>query len=227
MTHSNIVNMRPLFGLPISAEGLDSVVIKAVPKDQILFEQGDVSDTLYLIICGQIALFTPENDKVVEVLEPGSYFGEESLFDGKRLFSAKALKACRVTALNPQKITPLHELMRLALQSVSERQGRLIADISALKSTPPLQRLAKLIYNLPEVALGQTAIKLPWRKKIIAERIGIRHETFSRLLPGLLEHGIRIEGEWIHVENLKSLTHFVTGSPVQWGLRKPASRGMN
>ena len=227
MTHSNIVNMRPLFGLPISSEGLDAIVIKAVKKNQILFNSGDVPRNLYFVITGQIALFTPDNDKVVEVLENGSYFGEEALFQRNRMFSAKALNQGRVAVLNPQKLKPLEELMRLALQSVSERQERLIADISSLKSSPPLQRLAKLIYNLPEITQGQIKFKLPWRKKVIAERIGVRHETFSRLLPGLLEHGAKIEGEWILVHDPIALGRFVSGDPNQWGMRKPASRGIN
>jgi len=205
----------------------EAVTIAMVKKNQVLFEKGDTTGRMYTVLSGQVALYTPDNDKVVELLEAGSVFGEEALFGGEHVFSAKALCAGRIIIVDPQKAGPLEPLTRLALQRLSERQARLAEQITSLKHMPPLQRLARLILLVPEVSGGVSRVKLPWRKNVISDRIGVRNETFSRLIPNLQEHGASIEGGWIVVTDLNALNRFATALPNQVRLRKPMSRGIN
>jgi CRP/FNR family transcriptional activator FtrB len=205
--------------------------IQYVAKDQILFEEGSPADRLYEVVGGQVALVSRDSGKVVDLLGPGAVFGEEALCGGGRMFSAKVVCRGRVAMLDPGKVHAadgsLAGLTRFVLVRVVERQSRLVREISSLKSMPPLQRLARLILGLPDFTPDRASIKLPWPKRVIAERLGIRPETFSRLLPGLADHGARISGCWVEIADFRRFESFAKGEPRQWRLRKPAVRGAN
>lgn len=227
--HPQLHSLTPLFGLPTQAAGDGAIAVVSAPKDHVFFTKGETADLLYAVVSGQVGLFGADGERLVEVLEPGHCFGEEALFDGERRFTAKSLSAARIATLDPAKMPEtgggLEDLTRSALKKLTERQARLADEITTLKTMPPLQRLARLIAGLPQVRDGLARIKLPWRKKIIAERIGVRTETFSRLLPGLAEYGAKVDGDWVTILDLTLLTQFVAGDPADWRLRKPAGRG--
>ena len=228
-SHLQLHSLTRLFGLSSQSAGEGAISVLAVPKDQTLFGKGEAAELLYGIVSGQVGLFTAEGDRLVEVLDAGHCFGEEALFDGTRQFTARTLVNGRIAVLDPAQIseTPgaIENLTRVALKKLTERQARLAEEITSLKTMPPLQRLARLIADLPQVKDGLAKIRLPWRKKIIADRIGVRTETFSRLLPALAEYGARIDGNWVTILDLTLLTQFVAGAPAEWRLRKPAARG--
>lgn len=234
MTYSQngvFMDAESLFGFPESIMVADAMSIEMVAKNQILFKEGTPSKRFYGVLGGQVALIAQDSGNVVELLGPGSFFGEEALFGGDRLFSAKVLSCGRIAVLDPEKFLSsdgsLEGLTRFALRRLAERQGRLVRETVSLKSTPPLQRLARLLLSLPDAQSGQAKVKLPWTKRVMAERIGVRPETFSRLLPGLPLHGARVEGDWIVFTDTDALRAFANGEPGQKRLRKSPSRDIN
>jgi uncharacterized membrane protein len=78
-----------------------------------LFRQGDPGGVLYVIRSGRIELWVTDDDRekvVVDVLEPGEFFGELSLLDGgQRSTSATALEDAELIALARE---PLLDLLR-------------------------------------------------------------------------------------------------------------------
>ncbi len=216
--------VEPLFG--ISPDGIesDAIAIHTVKRNQLLFEKGENSKGVFTIISGQAILTVPETGKIVEILDSGAFFGEEALFQVGRIFMARVTIGGKFAVLDPDKVTAKDELIKKAMFHLYERQERLVEDISCLKSMPPLQRLAKLILTIPQVSKGESKVKLPWRKHMMAERIGVRTETFSRLIPSLRDHGAEMDGEWLVIFNLSALHHFVTNRPDQWRLRKSSPK---
>jgi CRP-like cAMP-binding protein len=219
--------MEPFFGINPSNPDVNAITLISVKRHEVLFEKGAVSDRLLSIISGQAILTVPETGKVVEILDAGAFFGEEALFQIPRIFSASMTIGGKVAALDPAKVGEKSTLMRKALFNLYDRQERLVEDISSLKSMPPLQRLAKLILTIPQVTRGERSVKLPWRKNLMAERIGVRIETFSRLLPTLKEHGAEVNGDRLVISNYAALSSFVSGSPGEWRLRKPSNKGVS
>lgn len=99
----------------------------------LIFDQGEVGDVLYLIKSGSVAIFTRSDKKkeiVLARLEAGDYFGEQALineFPGKRSASAKALNAVTVYTLphkdyfkilSPYAKEKLKEIAHLQLQDM-------------------------------------------------------------------------------------------------------------
>jgi hypothetical protein len=84
-----------------------------------------------------------------------------------------------------------------------------------------------MILTIPQVTQDERAVRLPWRKNMMAERIGVRIETFSRLLPPLRDHGAEVDGDWVVISNYAALSSFVSGRPGEWRLRKPSNKGVS
>src|SRR4051812_470788 len=67
---------------------------RSLKANEILFQQGDEPDNMYIVRSGQIAIFITDgkNNRVVAVANPGELIGEVALFDAKsRSAGAKAL----------------------------------------------------------------------------------------------------------------------------------------
>lgn len=76
--------------------------IISIKKDEILFEDGDVADAMYIVKSGSISILISDDktEKEVSRVSTGQLIGEMSLFD-KRLRSAtaKALTNCELVRL--------------------------------------------------------------------------------------------------------------------------------
>ena len=84
---------------PLPPEVLDALrehaTIRTLSRNEVLFHEGDVSDALYVIREGRMAMATHSSDgreTVLAVLEGGGLFGELPLFDdAPRIADARAL----------------------------------------------------------------------------------------------------------------------------------------
>ena len=221
--HMTAPHLEPLFGLAPADLGDQAIFVVNLNRNQVLFTKGEDSPALFRVISGQVALVGQDNNRIIELLTSGDVFGEEALFGGDRLFHAKMVRAGQIAVLDPKKTSNPHQLIQQVLQRVTERRSRLIEEMADLKSLPPLQRLARLLLTLPEVIAGQPQAQLPWYKVIMAERIGVRPETMSRLLNGLQEHGAQVDGNWVIITDLDALERLGRGDEAQPPrLRKPS-----
>lgn len=72
-------------------------------KDQTIFAQGDIADTLFYIQKGKVKLLVISDqgkEAVVAIMEPGSFFGEGCL-NGQslRIATATAMEECLITSI--------------------------------------------------------------------------------------------------------------------------------
>jgi hypothetical protein len=69
-----------------------------------------------------------------------------------------------------------------------------------------LQRLCVLYSFTP------SGFDLPYSKTLIASRLGMELETFSRTLNKLKEHGILVEGNHVKITDLAKIGEYVCGA---------------
>lgn len=72
------------------------------PGDMI-FEEGDVGDALYILVDGPVEVFRRRGDmeKILAVLKPPDFFGEMSVIDKEyRSASVRAVEPCRLLVLS-------------------------------------------------------------------------------------------------------------------------------
>lgn len=99
-----------------------------IKKDQLLFEEGDMPDSMYIVRSGQFAIFIREGDieKEVSLAGPGNLIGEMALFDKKlRSASARATTDSSVVVLPygqlEKQLETLPEWVRITMKTLSEK----------------------------------------------------------------------------------------------------------
>jgi len=176
-----------------------------------LFRRGDPCDGMYLVVLGRVklALLAPAGaEKVVEILGPGQSFGEAVLFTGaphklyaEAIADSLLLHIRKNAVLDTIERNP--EFARRMLNELSQRLCRRIADIEAYTLKSATERVtAYLLAELDDHARpGQAAdVTLDASKSVLASRLNITREHFSRILHELSQAGlIRVSGRNIQL----------------------------
>jgi CRP-like cAMP-binding protein len=104
----NVTTVRRLKAFPWASDPqLEKLIphmsLRRVERRTVLFTEGAVSDSLYLLVSGvvKLSLRSPENEQVlVSLIRPGELFGITSLMSGmRRAFRSEAFSDCWVGSI--------------------------------------------------------------------------------------------------------------------------------
>ncbi len=215
-----ILANHPMFR-EISAEEVNRIAAGAreihAPRGTILFQKGDPAMGFYLLIYGQIKLAFPSPsgaEKVVDIIHPGQSFGEAVVFMEKPYpVYAQALNDCLLLHVSQevmfQEIGRNQMFARKLLAGLSIRLHSLINDVEAYSLHSCTQRVIGylLLQGESDPATSKALrITLPVGKAVIASRLNITPETFSRILHDLASAGlISVIGREVVVPDLSQL----------------------
>lgn len=190
----------------------------SLDKGEIIFRQGDPVRGFFFVLSGQmqLAVSSPDGaEKVVEIISPGESFGEAVVFHGQHypvtataLVATELLSVSRAAVLDLLDRDPL--FARRMLANMATRLRRLVRDVESYSLRPGAQRVIGFL--LHEVkgdasAPGQHTITLPARKQVLASRLNLAPETFSRVLRELSADGlISVDGQRITLLDVDRLT---------------------
>lgn len=194
-----------------------SRVISAI-KGQVLFIHEEPAESFYMILKGWVKLYRETlygAQAVVDILNDGHLFGETSLFhDDLYPYSAEATEATEILALpisvlkkeienNPKlALAMLSAMARYRKHQDQELEHR------TLQNAP--QRIGCFLLRLADqTQTGPVTIHLPYDKTLVASRLGMQPETFSRALGKLKDAtGIQVKGATIVMDSLDQLSDF-------------------
>lgn len=188
----------------------------SLPAKSLLFEAGQPADRFYLVHQGQIKLFSLSIDgdeKVMEILYPGNTFAEAIMFMQAKRYpvSAQALVDTELYSFDMKGFRKILEesqqtCFRL-MAGMSRRLHARINEISNLTLHNATYRLVVfLLDQLPEDAIELAEIHLSTPKSVIASRLSIQPETFSRILTRLAAAGlIEVKGNDISLLDVQGL----------------------
>jgi CRP-like cAMP-binding protein len=185
----------------LTEEQLDRVrrhshVIDMVEGESLFF-QGDDAVSFYLVLSGRIKLYrvSPEGkEKVVEIIESGATFAEALMFMDQPHYpvTATALTSSRVIGINSKDFkSMLRESIDtcfLLLGTMCFRLRGLIREIDALSLDTGTVRTVS--YLLQQAPTDRDKFELQVAKSVIASRLSVKPETFSRILKHLHEQEI-------------------------------------
>ena len=186
-------------------------------KGGILFHKGDPCTGFHLLVYGQIKLaFTsPQgNEKVVEILSQGQSFGEAIMFMEKPyIVFAQALTDSLLLHVSKQAVFDElerdHNLCRKMLAGMAMRLHQLMNDVESYSLHSGKQRIiGYLLRELPEADQEgkNVSVTLSTNKGVIASRLNLTQEHFSRILHELTElRLIVVEGRKIHIPSVVRL----------------------
>ncbi|MDE1988980.1 MAG: Crp/Fnr family transcriptional regulator [Betaproteobacteria bacterium] len=186
------------------------------PKGTILFQKGDPANGFYLVVQGQLKLTFLSHtgaEKIVEIIAAGQTFGEAVMFL-ERPYPVYAQTLVDSLLLHVSKSAVFEEITHnrsfalKMLAGLSIRLHGLIHDVAAYSLDTATQRLIGFLLSqdLHENEKSQATIRLPAGKAVIASRLNISAETFSRMLHDLSESGlIEVQGRNITLLNPEQL----------------------
>jgi CRP-like cAMP-binding protein len=186
-------------------------------KGAILFRQGEPATAFFVILSGWVKLYriTPDGIEVVlHVFTRGETFAEAVMFLGGRYpASAEAVTPARLLriegAVFRARIQERPELALSMLASASQQLKSLFGHIEQIKVRPAPQRIAQFILGLaPKNADGPAEIEFPFEKNLLANRLGMKPESFSRALSKLRPYGVTVEKEAVAIVGLGRLREF-------------------
>jgi CRP-like cAMP-binding protein len=172
-----------------------------VTRGSVIVNKGDPTEGFHLVVYGQIklSLTTPQGDeKVVEIIGPGFSFGEALMFMGKAyivtataLADSLLLHVKRETVFEGLARDP--EFARRMLAGMSRKLHSLVSDLESVSLKSGRERvIGYLLRRDLDGADGDApfTVTLPVSKAIVASRLNLTPEHFSRILHDLAAEGL-------------------------------------
>lgn len=196
--------------------------LRKLARGDEVFRFGERCREFHVTVAGQVKLFAISptgQEKIIEIVGPGNSFAEALMFTDKPYFiNAQALSDSLLLSVSKEAV--VHEIgldprfcMRM-LAGLSRRLHGLVNDVQAYALHSGVERvIGYLLRDLPDAdpdasGNGQPQrVTLPVSKAVIASRLSMTPEYFSRVLHELEAKGlIEIDKRDIHIPDPRRLT---------------------
>ena len=196
---------------------LETIVTeRTYTKKSIIFHEGDIGDSLYIIKAGRIKIAKVTLDgreKTLTIMQPGDFFGEMALFDNMpRSATAEVIEgSAQLYSISKTDFERLiHENPSIALKimrDLTQRIRQVNQQVEDLAFKDVHGRVATTLCQLAEkegrpMGGRKVRIELKMTHQDIASMVGSSRETVTRALNRFQERGI-ISIEHQHVTILK------------------------
>lgn len=193
--------------------------IQRLQKGTTLFLQDGPSEWFYVITSGWVKLFTETLDgdeAVIDMLTAGHVVGETGILeDGLHTFGAATVEPVTLlrlpSSLLKSAVAEDHNTALAMLGSLSRHRQRQTREIESLTLQNASQRIGCFLLRLCDPDLeNPITLTLPYDKSLIAARLGMKSETFSRALNKLrAETNIAVKGAVVTVPDVQTLSMYV------------------
>jgi len=191
-------------------------VARRYSKGSILINEGDESDSVYVILEGKVKVYlSDENGKelILRIQGPGEYFGELAIIDSApRSASVITVEPTRVSVVTraefEQCMRANDDVAVQLIRSLAARVRSLTENVRNLALLDVYGRVARTLLNLAEDQDGTQVVPQRLTHQEIANMVGASREMVSRIMKDLTEGGyIVIQDRRIHIPR-KLPTHY-------------------
>lgn len=219
---SFLAGIEPYAGLDADefSRLVDAARVVHLERGMPLFEQGQPCTGVHIVFSGQIklAFYSPHGaEKIIAIATDRHGVGEECLSLGQDYpFHADALVDSTLIFLPRQVLVDCLESSRLFVQClmkcIAEKFHHLLLDVEAASLLTGSERVVEyLMRDLDQVAQGPAVVDLNMAKSVIASRLSLTQEHFSRLLRQLSDSGmIVVEGRQIQIPEVRRMRQYLT-----------------
>ena len=208
---------RPLSGFSVSDPAADpfsplreetlrtiasSGVVRHFPKQTVLINEGDVGDSLYVILAGRVKVYASNaagREVVIDFHGPGEYVGEMSLDGAPRSASVITVEPTTCAIVNRAQI---REFMIANPDFAQHLIGKLIhrvrvatENVKSLALSDVYGRLVRLLNTLAADDNGKLTVRERLTQQEIADRVGASRDMIGKLMKDL------VAGGYLHVED--------------------------
>ncbi len=214
-----VVMRAPLFkamGPTISRTMIGDRSPRSYARGETIFEQGGPADGFFCVIEGWAKLYRLREDGeevVVAIFAAGETLAEVAMFLGGRYpASCEAVSPSRILKIDAanlrRAVLAEPQLAFDMLAAASLRLRHLVDEIEQLKARSAPQRIADFFVKRADAATGAARIALPYEKALIASRLGMKPESFSRALGKLAELGVVVDRDSVLIPDVERLAAF-------------------
>jgi CRP/FNR family transcriptional regulator, cyclic AMP receptor protein len=165
---------------------------RSFPKNAVVVNEGDETDSLYVILSGRVKFFVSEDggkDFVLGTAGPGEYFGEIALAGGPRSASVITTEPCRFVIIPKSEMKSfLASYPDVALHLIchlSQRIRTLTENAKSLALLDVYGRVTKALLELAVEQDGKLMVPDKLTHQELANRVGASREMISRILKDL------------------------------------------
>lgn len=220
LTNLDLLRRVPLFSLLSAAQAQtlgNAVVKRRYKRGEVLVEQGNRSDALYLLLTGRARVVATDSrgrQVILATLGPGDYLGEMSIIDGNpHSASVSAEVQTDVLVLGRAEFTRClaeNSSMGLArMRGLVKRLRHANRRIESLALLDVYGRVARALLELAEPdAQGRLVIRDKISRQDLAKVVGASREMVSRVMKDLDERGfieVQPSGATVLKERLDAL----------------------
>lgn len=198
-------------------ELLADAQVREYPPQALIQRQGDPAERFYLVQSGKVKLYRISADgkeKVVEIITAGNTFAEAIMFMQRSVFPvcAETLEPVRLIGFsNRLMLRHLEQSPQTCLHLLGHMSVRLhqrLDELENLTLQNATQRLALyLVGQVRDRGADSAEIELVLPKSLIAARLSIKPETFSRAIANLRDRGL-IDSRARHI-NIPSIQNLL------------------
>lgn len=170
---------------------------RTYPANTILISEGDLTDSLYVVLQGEVKVFVSDEqgkEVILNILGPGEYFGELALLDDEpRSASVKTLEKTKVMVITVQDFKKClesnSEMVFNLLKSLTRQVRSLTGNVKSLALMDVYGRVAHTLISMAKDVDGKMVIEQKLTQQDIADMIGASREMVSRILKDLVRGG--------------------------------------
>jgi len=188
---------------------------KSAPKNAIIVNEGDLTDSLYVILAGKVKVYLGDEsgkELILDIKGPGQYFGEMVLDQGPRSASVMTLEPSQFAVISGtdfRNILLKHPKIALHVITNLIRMARgLNENVKSLAMLDVYGRVARMLLELAVEKEGHMVIPEKIMQKEMANRVGASREMINRILRDLTTGG------YIKVESGRITIHKTP--PARW-----------
>jgi CRP-like cAMP-binding protein len=219
----DVLSKAPLFSA-LDEEAADalraSMVELRLERGQVLFNEGDLGDRLYVVVSGKVKLRRTSADgreNVLAIIGPGEMFGELSIFDpGPRSSTAVAIIDVSLLELGQAEVrawlVDRPEVAESLLHQLAQRLRHASEQMADLVFTDVPGRVAKALLDLSRRFGRQDGENIrvdhDLTQEELAQLVGASRETVNKALADFAARGwIRLDARSVILIDVERLTH--------------------
>ncbi|MBY3095119.1 cyclic nucleotide-binding domain-containing protein [Rhizobium laguerreae] len=181
--------------------------------DERIITEGQPAAFVYCVMSGFIRLSKSESagrEADICICEPGDTFGEYLLSGGGSYaysaWSADGAEVAFFQLSDLQALADRYPIMHRNVMRITTRHLLCALDcIAGDRLHTAAQRVANYIVGRCPASASQVTFRLPYRKRILAGKLGLAPEALSRAFAALVPAGVEVKGRIVLVDSVDLL----------------------
>src|SRR3990167_397010 len=188
-------------------------------KGTLIFDSSRSRKVLVYIVTGWIKLsrdVVDGSEVIIDVLSDKQCIGENMILGNEdQLFNAAAISDLELLSIPMdflrELVTHNHQFSLNLLKILSKKQQKLSLEMEHLSIKSATQLIGCFLLRLCTLKKSENAVlRFPYDKSLLASRLGMRAETFSRALAKICkECEIKTVDDILHIRSIDKLVEYV------------------